>query len=198
MRFHFVIICVVLNIGVQIFAQSPPPPPVLVNEADIRYDSIKIRSIELERVKREADKPVPNVSLKEQQLKFKEIKNEFETIQKLQDSIVKTYTKGKTIDFTKISELAAELSKNAIKLDENLFDSKQINEVKLEVTKKNEQKNVRDLIIELDNAIGKFVESNVFQNSKLVNPDESEQAHQELRKIIKISEDLVNQAQKLK
>lgn len=173
------------------------PTPVINNEIK-DTSSIRMRSIELERVKRESEKTVPDNSAKNRQLKFSEIKKEYETIQKLQDSIVKTYTTGKIIDFIKISNLATELNENAIRLDKNLFVAEKNEEPNPKVAELAEKNSVPDLIVELDKAIENFVGSKIFQNTKLVNLKESQETQLELKKIIEISEKLSKQAKKLK
>jgi hypothetical protein len=190
-------IFIILLMSFKLMAQIPPPPVPTI-ETDIRFNTIKMRSIELERIKRESENPAPNNPSTTRQFKFTEIKNEFENIQKLEDSIINAYTKGKKIDFTKISESAEEIRKNAIKLDENLFESRITNEKQTVVAEKSKPKNIRDLIIELDNAIGKFVGSKMFKDSKLIDQKESEQAQFELKKIIEISDKLSIEAKKFK
>src|SRR5215217_6180668 len=77
-----------------VFAQFQSPVPVI--ESEIRDgSSIKMRSIELERVKRDSNKLNPKTTNKEQIIKFAKIKEDFEKIQKLQDEIIKAYSKGK-------------------------------------------------------------------------------------------------------
>jgi hypothetical protein len=173
------------------------PTPVINNEIK-DTSSIRMRSIELERVKREAEKTAPDNSAKDRQLKFSEIKNEFEMIQKLQDSIVKTYTTGKIIDLAKISDSAAELNENAIRLDKHLFVAEKKEAANPKVEEKTEQNTIPDLIVKLDKAIENFVGSKIFQNSKLINLKESQQTQLELQKIILLSDELSKEAKKQK
>ncbi len=166
-------------------AQNVPPPPAPIVESDLRDNTIKMRSIDLERVKQDAWKVKPGESTKKREIKFGEIKKNFENIQKLQDRIVRVYTTGKTIDYPKISKSALKITKNAIRLDENLFGGNQ--EDTVEINDPVERKSVRDLIIELDNGIGKFVKSPIFQNTKVVDSQISSETQLELRKIMKLS-----------
>jgi cell fate (sporulation/competence/biofilm development) regulator YlbF (YheA/YmcA/DUF963 family) len=176
------------------FAQVPNP----VADNEMRDgNSIRRRALELERVKRESNKLKPRESTKEQEIKFAEIKEDFENIQKLQGEIIKTYTTGKKINYEKISQSAAEMTKKTVRLDANLFDSK------IEVTVKNKDsenakpKKVRELIIELDKVIGVFVGSPVFKNTKLVDEQSSEKSRLDLEKIFKLSDTLSREAKKL-
>ncbi len=172
------------------------PTPVVNNE--IRDNSsIRSRTIELERVKRDSRKINPREYTKAQEIKFAEVKEDFESIQKLQNSIVKAYTTGEKINYEKISEAAAEMTKKAVRLNENLFDSateKSDENTKIDGAK---QKSVRNLIIELDNIIEIFVSSPVFKNTKLVDPKDSEKSRLDLEKILRLSNFLSREAKKM-
>jgi cell fate (sporulation/competence/biofilm development) regulator YlbF (YheA/YmcA/DUF963 family) len=168
------------------------PTPVINNE--IRDgSSVRSRAIELERAKRDANKVIIKDS-KELAAKFAEIKEEFEDIQKLQATIIKVYTTGKAIDYTKIANSAAEMHKKSLKLNENLFNP---SPTKTEEKKDQKPKSVRDLIVELDNAIGKFIGSPLFSNNKIVDSKTSEKAQTDLQNIIELSEKLFLEAKKL-
>lgn len=156
-----------------------------------------MRSAELERIKREAGKPTFE-SDSERQIRFAKVKGNFEKIQKLQDTIVKLYTRSKKIDYLKISETATQLVKNAIHLEENLFGENFANIEKKEISKKSKAKNIPDLIVALDNAIGLFVVSPIFQNRQTVDSEESEKAEETLREIIRLSGELSKESAKLK
>lgn len=188
----------VLILSVCANAQNVPPPPTPIAEKDVRENTTKMRSIELERIKRESQKNRRVESTKEREIRFAKIKKDFEDIQKLQDSIIKTYTTGKTINYPKISKAAANMRKNALRLDENLFGAKQKKEDKNKRSKNSKQKSVRDLIIELDNAIGKFIKSPIFQNTKVVDSEVSKKAQSELEEIMRLSNMLSLEADKMK
>jgi hypothetical protein len=179
-----------------IAAAQVVPTPVINNE--IRDNSsIRSREIELERVKRESNKLKPRESTEEQEIKFAEIKEDFENIQKLQGEIIKAYTTGRKINYEKISQSAAEMTKKTVRLDANLFDSKIEETVKNKDSEKTKPKIVRDLIIELDKVIGTFVSSPVFKNTKLVDEQSSEKSRLDLEKIFKLSDMLSREAKKL-
>jgi cell fate (sporulation/competence/biofilm development) regulator YlbF (YheA/YmcA/DUF963 family) len=167
------------------------PTPVINNE--IRDgSSVRSRAIELERAKRDANKVIIKDS-KELAAKFAEIKEEFEDIQKLQATIIKAYTTGKAIDYAKIANSAAEMHKKSLKLNENLFNP---SPTKTEEKKDQKPKSVRDLIVDLDNAIGKFIGSPLFSNNKIVDSKTSEKAQTDLQNIIELSEKLFWEAKK--
>lgn len=193
----FLTISLLLILSGWVNAQLPPPPTPVV-EADLRDNTIKMRSVELERIKREANKLNPVESTKEREIRFGEIKEDFENIQKLQDSIIKAYTTGKKINYSKISSSAMNMRKNALRLNENLFGAKPHESSKNDNSKKIENKNVRSLIIELDNLIGSFIKSPIFQNTKIVDSKISEEAQTELKNILNLSNMLSIEAEKMK
>ncbi len=191
--------CVLLFSNLYVFAQVPSPIHVPVTETEIRDNSsIRMRSIEFERVKRSANSPGLREIDREPTAKFEEIKNDFENIQKLQISIVKAYTKGKKINYEKISESAGEIAKKAVRLDINLFASSSEKEANKNEHRENiEPKSVRNLIIELDDAIGIFISGQIFKNMKTVDPEISAKAHVDLGNIIKLSDSLSRVAKKI-
>jgi hypothetical protein len=179
-------------------AQSVPPPPKPIVETDLRDNSIRMRSIELERIKREAAKPGQEAFANEQGFRFAATKEKFERIQKLQDSIIKAYTTGKRINYGKISRLASDIKKKSLWLDKNLFGAKQDKTNRDKQPEAVQRKSVRDLIIELDKSIGDFVKSPIFQDSKVVELEISEAAQLELRKVMKLSYLLSIESKKMK
>jgi cell fate (sporulation/competence/biofilm development) regulator YlbF (YheA/YmcA/DUF963 family) len=182
MKKNILLVCCVLVFAVDIIAQLPRPVPVV--EMEIRSgSSIKMRSAELERVKRESNRLSVSDS-KENLLKFEEIKDDFENIQKLQSKVVRVYTTGKTVDYNKIGALSAEMSKKAARLERNLFEKRAD---KTENDNDVERKQVRDLIIELDGAIGNFTNGQIFKNIKLVDTENAQKSQDQLRKIIILS-----------
>lgn len=171
------------------------PTPVVNNE--IRDNaSIRSRTIELERVKRETRKLRYEIS-REREIKFAEIKEDFEDIQKLQLSIIKIYTTGKVINYAKLGETAAEMTRKAVRLNLNLFYSDSAETNKKSFIEKENRKSVKDLIVELDEAIGTFVKSPIFKNIKLVDLEVSEKSRIELERILKISYSLSVECKKM-
>ncbi len=195
-RKYFSIFCFLLLTSWQVSAQFlPRPRPVI--ETDIRTDSIRMRSAELERIKREADKPTLE-SNAEREIKFAKVKENFENIQKLQDEIVKTYTRSKKIDYGKISDSAANITKNSLRLSENLFGEKPEKKNEIKTQEKDKPEKVPDLIVALDNAIGDFVKSPIFKDRQTIDRKISEKAEENLREIIKLSDSLAKESAKLK
>ena len=98
------------------------PPPVADN-ANPQDRSLKDRSIEMERVKREENKNVvtgkPGEMMAES--KFNQIKEDFEQIQLSQSAVVAAYSRSKDIDYKLISMGAEQIGKRGTRLSENLF-----------------------------------------------------------------------------
>jgi len=179
--------------------------PAVPDNANIQDNSLKMRSVELERVKREetraeAAKFAPVNSKLE--AKFPEIKDDFEGIQVSQSAIVTAYSTGKTIDYAAIETNADVINKKAVRLDANLFPgatSQKVKDDSKESKKKVEQpKSVRDLIVELDNTIGSFVSSQIFANLKVIEPEVAIKTRADLLKILELSEKLSLEAKKMK
>ncbi len=171
--------------------------PVPVSETEMRdRSSIRIRSMELERVKREAGKPSFDSTSKESEIKFGLIKEDFENIQKLQNQIVSAYSNQKDVDFQKIVVSALEINKRSARLEVNLFGSKLENDSK--TNSHTSPSFLRDSIIELDNVVGSFVNGPIFQNTKLVDTKASEESHIDLVKIMVLSESVAKQASALR
>ena len=182
-----------LIVATSIFAQISPTP--VINNEIRDGSSIRRRSMELERVKREAAQTFPQESNEEATIRFAKVKDDYEHIQKLQAEIIKTYTTGKEINYSKISSSADEMNRKSIRLEANLFNIKA-------VTNKNGDKkkslSVRDLIIELDKVLGNFVDSPIFKSNKLIEQNDVEESQTQLEKIIKLSETLSQEAKKFK
>lgn len=197
-----------------IYAQITPPPGA--GDKDLRDTDVKRRSIEMERVERDAKKPksagknqaTNSAGKPEDKLaaKYEEIKADYEQIQISQDAVVRAYKSSEKIDYAQIAKSALEINKSAIRLNSNLFpppadenvDAK--NKEKKENETKDEtktSKSVRDLIVDLDNAIGSFATSPMFQNLRTVDADVSAKARLNLGKIIELSALLDAEAQKM-
>ena len=197
-----------------IYAQQVTPPTVS-GDKDLRDTNVKSRSVDLERVERDARKNEksganPSATKTEDKLaaKYEEIKTDFEQMQMSQDVVIKTYQGTGKIDYGQIGKSALEINKSATRLNSNLFPAAETldagkeekKEVKKEVKKEKETKpakSVRDLIVDLDNAIGSFATSPMFQNLRIVDPAVSAKAKLGLEKIVELSAQLNTEARKL-
>ncbi len=176
--------------------------PAGAGDKNLADDGIKTRSVEIERIKREAAQaeaasfaPIN----KELKSNFPQIKSDFEGIQLLQSEIVKAYTTGKTIDYATIASKASEIGSNAKRLDGNLFaDSKEEKAKKDSADKDRKLHSVRDLIIDLDNTIGSFVSSPIFAKIKVIEAEVAIKTRTDLLRIVELSEELSMAAGKMK
>ena len=102
-----------------VFAQRVAPPGS--SDKDLRDNNIRTRSNELERIKRDADKPKTAESStpmnSEIDAKYPEIKEDYEAIQLSQDAIIKAYSTGEKIDYKQIEAMAEAINKSAKRLD---------------------------------------------------------------------------------
>lgn len=184
-----------------IFAQNVPGVPngAVAKDSRDEYDNgIRMRSMELERIKRENYRSaMAEKAAEHRRLNYAQIKKDFELIQNLQDQIVKTYVTGKQINYERISELASKLNECAVRLDKNL--SLYVEESEKKSKKKNsEPGDVKDTIVILDKSLGKFVTSPIFQNLNVVETKDAEKAEFELKNVIRLSDLLARKAEKQK
>lgn len=197
-----------------ISAQQVAPPGA--GDKDLRDDNIRMRSVDIERTKRDAEKPTSNsnssstnaptaVIKSDIDTKYPQIKEDFEGLQNNQAAIVKAYTTGEKIDYDQIKISAAALNENAKRLDGNLFAPKVEfktveSELKKVESKENETKakSIKNLIVDLDTAIGNFVSSTMFQNLRVVEPEVAGNTQADLAKVMEISEMLSVEAGKIK
>lgn len=182
-------------------AQVPPPG---AGDKSLEDRSIKNRSIELERIKRDAGKPDNNDQAAMPPAKFQEIKDDFETIQRLQDEIVTIYTRTKQINYTRISNDAQQMNKSAIRLASNLFP---VIENQKSGKKSKDQKqqpesplpqDLKSMIVEQDNTLAAFVANPMFTNPTVVNAADNAKARSDLERLIKLSAALKLEAEKAK
>ncbi len=198
------------------FNVSAQVAPAGAGDKDLRDTNVKGRSNELERVDRQMKKDLKkkkNQSAVNQPAeqpedalaaKYGEIKTDYEQIQLSQDSIIKTYQGSGKIDYAQISKLSQEISKSAVRLNSNLFPApivenadakKNEKEIEKEIEK---PKSIRDLIVDLDNAIGSFAISPMFQNLRVVDTAVADKTKLDLNRIIELSAILNAEADKLK
>lgn len=197
-----------LTLSIAIFSNlSAQVTPAGAGDTDLRDNNVRMRSNEMERIKRDANKNSASQMNDEIEKKFPEINEDYSGIQRSQEAIVKAYTTGKEINYGQIEKSANDLNKNAERLNSNLFTTKAKSKKEKSAKKdeeksdkKNEEKpkEIKSLIVELDNAIGSFVSSTMFQNLQNVDQKVADKAQLDLAHILKISSDLSNEAGKLK
>ena len=192
-----------------VFGQGAPAgagTPPGGGDKNLADDGIKARSVELERSKQEL-KRAEAASFapinKQISAKFPQIKEDFEGLQISQAAIIKAYTMGKTIDYALIESSAEDVSKRAKQLDSNLFAVSTEKKAQTALDQKANEKSetptsLPDLIVELDNAIGRFVSSKLFLNINVIEPDVAVSTRTDLINILHVSKKLAGGAKRLK
>lgn len=181
-------------------ATQPPPRP---NPPSNPRDNLLVRTAGFEMLRREAERADAERFGRintEIITKFPEIKEDFEAIQILEAAIIKGYTTGKTIDYNLVEISANEINRHAKRLDSNLFFAETEKEKKerKSAAKKENTRGIKNLIIDLDNAIGSFVSSQIFGNLKVIEPEVAVSTRNDLFKIRTLSQKLAAEAKKLK
>lgn len=192
-----------VTVAAAVSASAQNNAPEVPDNANPRDNNIKMRSVELERVKRESAKTAvkPGVAVNPKiDEKFPQIKEDFEGIQISESAIIKTYTKDEKIDFLLIVSSADDINRRAKRLEENLFKT---DPDKVRKAEKNDKKPevpsaMRDIIIALDEAIGRLVTSEMFGNLRVVDPAVALKAHDDLTAIQALSSKLSEIAGKSK
>jgi hypothetical protein len=183
---------------VSINAQEPTVIPTAPATPVVRDDDIRLRSVEMERIKREAAKKDSEAVVVNNEIdkKYPEIKEDFEGMQLSQAAVIKAYTTTDPIDYATIAASAEKINKNAKRLNSNLFISK----IKSKKDDKEEKKTetVRSLIVALDNAIGAVATSKMWQNLRVVDPEVAKKTQDDLARVMVISEELSEVAKKMK
>ncbi|MGI8467389.1 MAG: hypothetical protein ACR2N3_02945 [Pyrinomonadaceae bacterium] len=160
-----------------------------------RFSDIKNRSIELERIEREAHKQTP--PRENNATKFPEIKEDFEQIQKLNDNLFQLNAARAPLNYADVLKLASEINHRAARLKSNLF-STEPDEQKDAKNKQQiiEQPDIKILLGTLDKSISSFVHSAIFQNKNVVNSQDLLKAQNDLETVIKVSFSVKEKAKK--
>lgn len=190
--FLSILVMLVTSVFSSVYSQVTPPG---AGDKDLRDNNIRMRSVEIERVKREAAKgnsPLFLVINSDIESKYPQIKEDFESIQISQAAIIKAYTTGEKIDYTIIESSAEVINRNAKRLDSNLFASRM--EKKENKSKQKEAINIKNLIVELDNAIGSFVSSKMFLDLKVIDPETAKKTRVDLASIMELADKLSKEA----
>ncbi len=161
-------------------AQVSPEQEII--NARAQSSDIKNRSLELERIKRETYKrPVsedfaPN---------FPKIKEDFEKIQKINSEILRINDLNSPANYADVLKSVSEINHRAVRLRSNLFtdDTKSKNKRQ----NNDERQDIKILLAVLDKSINSFVHSSIFQNTNLVNSEDSLKAQKDLETVINVS-----------
>lgn len=174
-------------------AQGPPPGGPDKNMKG-EMDGVRERSSEIERVKRDAEKRDKKAE-KSPEDKFPQIKEDFERIQIVNSEVLQA---GGAPDYGRLSEAAEEMRKRATRLKSNLFAPESEKKPKGQGVEEKDQPDLKSLLSALDAVLARFVNSPIFQNIKVVNPQDSAKARHDLDEIIKLSTRVSKEADKMK
>ncbi len=157
----------------------------IANARDKFFD-IKNRSIDMERTKREANKRTVSESFT---LKFPEIKEDFERIQKINDDLLRLTVAETPANYPTVLKFVSEINRRAVRLRSNLFpaEPERKKEAKNKQPMSDESPDVKTLLAALDESINSFVHSSLFQNKNIVNTADSLKAQKDLETVINIS-----------
>jgi len=175
-------------------AQRTPPAGASDKNLKGELDGVRERSSEIERVRRDAEKPDRKAE-KSPEDKFPRIKEDFERIQIVNAEVLQA---GGTPDYARLSDAAEEVRKRAARLKSDLFASESEKKPKGEGGEGEVQTDLKSLLSALDGALARFVNSPIFQNTKVVNPHDSAKAKADLDEVIKLSTRVAKEADKLK
>ena len=206
MKNSILIITLLVAASTVVIAQVQPPP--VADNASPQDRSLKDRSIEMERARRDENKGVatgkPGEAIAE--TRFNEIKEDFEQIQVSQSAIVAAYQKPGKIDYQLISSGAEQITKRGTKLKENLFPPPPKKDDKKKKKDKDKDKDqhedqplvetrripedVKTLIADIDNTLALFVANAMFSNTRIVNASDHAKAKADLEHIVALSNKL--------
>jgi hypothetical protein len=149
----------------------------------------KYRSDEIERVRRSAEKPKDRRTTR-----FPQIKDDFERIQIINSDVLQTNPINRPLDYRRIAEAGAEVSKRASRLKSNLFPTESNDGTKKTSPQNESTQDLKSLLKALDTAVIGFVHNPMFENLKVVNSQDSTKAQQDLESIIKLSREVNKRA----
>lgn len=159
------------------------------------FFKIRTRSMELERVKREAARPTLRDS---STLNFPAIKEDFERIQKLNEEFFGLISAKNPINYAAVLKSVTEINHRSTRLKSNLFtaDREKQKETENEHPPEATQP-LTNSFANLDKSIISFAHNSIFQNINLVSPQDSLKAQEDLEAIVKFSSIIKEESKKL-
>ena len=173
--------------------QLGPPGGVRSNNPKDKIIEDNLRSTEIERVRRAAQKHEGRPA----DHKFLAIKEDFERIQLVNQVLQEGATGG--MAYGRVAEGAAEIKKRAARLNGKLFPpttDKQPTAYNPSVAERGGD--LKSLLAELDRALIGFVSNPMFGNTKVVNISDSSEARRDLERVVRLSNRVRQVADKLK
>jgi hypothetical protein len=140
-----------------------------------------------------------NSSRREPVLALKQIKEDFESLQAVNNNMMRDCSREGALDFKRISEATTEINRRARRLKANLAmsvgDADKKDQKKLTVI---EGEHMKATLIKLDTFIMSFVTSPLFQNPQVLDAQLSAQASSDLARIIELSHSISKSAGRLR
>lgn len=179
-------------------AQLPPGGLPSGNPRD-RATEDKLRSDELERIKRDAERPED----KDAARRFPSVKEDFEQIQLVNNNVLQASADGGALDYKQIAAAADEIRQRAVRLKGNMFAPAAKKRAPEEGPDEKERptpdaQDLKSLLAALDKAIHSFVSNPMFTNLNVVDVQRSAEARRDLEQVIKLSALLGKEADRLR
>ncbi|HJQ67613.1 MAG TPA: hypothetical protein VKA70_01470 [Blastocatellia bacterium] len=135
------------------------------------------------------------LSEQQQKLALKQIKDDFERMQAVNNEMMRTVSTAETLDYKTISDTLSEITKRAKRLKSNLrMDDGERGEA---LKAAYEGVEVKQSLYRLDGLIMSFVTSPLFQNPTVINTNLRSKANRDLEGIIEMSQGVRKNAEKL-
>jgi hypothetical protein len=154
----------------------------------------KIRSDEIERVKRDSEKP----DARTPDTRFPQIKEDFERIQIINTDILQAHAPDAAPDYKRIAAAASEIRKRAARLKSEMFPVEEERQATDKGKETEEQRELKSLLSALDDAIASFVHNPLFTNLQVVDAHHSTVARRDLERVIKLSARIRKEAERRK
>ena len=151
------------------------------------------RSAELERVERDAHR---RMLAGDYSVKFPEIREDFEQIQKLNGKILDLDDTQTSVDSSSLLKLVSEINRRGIRLASNLIqdEPKGKKETKDDLQVRAESQEIKPLLNILDRSINRFVHNAMFSNLNVVDSKDALAARNDLKAIIAVSSLIIERA----
>ena len=180
-------------------AQSRPNPPARPNLGpasdavrDMRERDMNIRRLELERER--VEKPTFEASKET----TRQVNEDFARIQSINAEVMRDYATGVAPDYKHISEVMAEISKRAVRLNANLLLPSSDGEVNDRSSQAaSDKRRARSPLLDLNDLIRSFVTNPLFKNLNTIDVGLGKQAKRDLQSIIALSDTISKSAVKL-
>jgi hypothetical protein len=135
------------------------------------------------------------LSEQQQKLALKQIKEDFEHMQAVNNEMMRTVSTAETLDYKSISETVSEINKRAKRLKGNLRMADGEKGEALKVASDGAE--LKQSLYRLDSLIMSFVTSPLFQNPNVLNTDLRTKANRDLEGIIEMSQTVRKNAERL-